>query len=140
MGRGRSCNMGRPVGAKGIERGLYSALARGIQELKKRPDALRPSRLVVLRAIDALVVQVALELPAFFEKHVAEPIHFLDDALAFARADIQPDARAMFEGCRAGKSMNDVLIPPDGGGEGGDFPKNARMLETQLEGNETAQA
>jgi hypothetical protein len=48
-----------------IERGLYSGLPRGIQESQKRRDALRPGCFVVLRAFDALVVQVLAGLPAF---------------------------------------------------------------------------
>ena len=39
-----------------LERGLYSGLARGIQELQKRANALRPSRFVVLRAFNDFVM------------------------------------------------------------------------------------
>jgi len=82
--------------------------------LQKRANALRPSRFIVLGAFNALVVQVALELPAFFEEDSAEALDFEDDARAFSRTNIEPDARAEFNGGRAGESMNDVQVPPDG--------------------------
>src|SRR5229473_8301922 len=121
-----------------LERGLYSGLARGIQELQKRADTLRPSRFVVLGAFDALVMQVVPLPPAFFSKHVTELLDVLHDAPAFASADIQPDARAGLDGCCPGKTVDDELVPPDGRREGGDFPKNARMLEPEIQGNEAA--
>src|ERR1700687_2343008 len=134
MVRGRSPDIRRPLDTKRIEGGLYSGLARGIQELQKRSDAPRPSRFVVLRAIDTLVVQVAAWLPAFFEEHVAELLDIVHDARAFACTDVQPDARAGLDSCCPGKTVDDELIPPDGRGERGDFPKHARMLEPQIEG------
>src|SRR5712692_2695070 len=116
MVRGRSCGMRRPLESKRLERGLYSGLARGIQELQKRRDALCPGHFIVLRAFDALVVQVVLQPPAFFEEHVTEALNFLRDARAFARADIQPDARAGFhqtDGERAAirPKMRECLSP-----------------------------
>src|SRR5712692_10274497 len=139
MVRGRSCGMRRPLETERLERGLYSGLAGGIQKLQKRRDALRPGHFIVLRAFDALVVQVALQLPAFFKEHVTEPLNFLHDARAFARADIQPDARAGRHDRGLSKTMDNELIPPHGRREGGDSSKNARMLEPQIEGNEAAQ-
>src|SRR5882672_2522012 len=139
MVRGRSSDIRRPLDTKRIEGGLYSGLARGIQELQKRSDALRPSRFVVLRAIDTLVVQIAAWLPAFFEEHVTELLDVLHDARAFACADVQPDARAGLDGCCPGKTVDDELIPPDGRRERGDFSKHARMLEPQIEGNQAPQ-
>ena len=107
--------------------------------MQERADALRPGRFVVLGAFDALIVQAVTELPAFFEEHIAEFLDFLHDARAFARANVQPNARAgLDDGC-PGKSMNDVLVPPDGRRERGDFSKDGRMLETYVERNETAQ-
>src|SRR5882762_5343410 len=131
MVRGRSSDMRRPPESKWF--------ARGIKKLEERADALRPSRFVVLGAFDALVMQIAPELPAFLEEHVAEFLDVVDDARAFARADIEPDARAGLHGRRAGKAVNDVLIPPDGWREGGDFPKNARMLQAEIKRNEAAE-
>jgi hypothetical protein len=56
--------------------------------LQKGTDALGPSGFVVLAAFDALVVQVAAELPTFLQKHVAKSFDVLDDARAFACADV----------------------------------------------------
>src|SRR6266481_869256 len=128
-----------PLERERIERGLYSGFACGIQKLQKRADALRPSYFVVLGAFHALVMQIALELPAFFKEHVAEFLDFLHDARAFARADIEPDARARLHGRCFRKTVDHVLVPPDGRRERGDSSKNARMLETEIEGNEAAQ-
>src|ERR1700682_489443 len=139
MVRGRSSDIRRPLETKRIEGGLYSGLARGIQELQKRSDAPRPSRFVVLRAIDTLVVQVAAWLPAAVEEHVAELLDIVRDARTFACTDVQPDARAGLDSCCPGKTVDDELIPPDGRGERGDFPKHARMLEPQIEGNQASQ-
>src|SRR5216683_4306116 len=125
MVRGRSGGMQRSLGSKRVERGLYSGLARGIQELQKGAGALGPGGFVVFGAFDALVVQVALELPAFFEEHVAKFFDFLHDARAFARADVQPDAGARLDGGCPSEAMNDVLVPPDRRRERGDFSKNA---------------
>src|SRR5229473_1056280 len=121
------------------ERGLYSGLVRGIQELQKWADALSPGGFVVLRAFDALVVQVLFELPAFFEQHIAEFFHLRHDAGTFARADIQPDARAGLDDRRPREAVNHLLVPPNRWREGGDFPENARMLEAQVERNKSAQ-
>ena len=84
----------------------------------------------MLGALDALVVQVFPELPAFFEKHVTELLNVLHDARAFACADIQPDARTGLDGCGPGKTVDDLLVPPDRRRERGDFSKNPRMLES----------
>src|SRR6266446_3601869 len=139
MVRGRPSCMRRLLGTATLERGLYSGLARGVQKLQKRPDALGPGRLVVLGAFDSFVVQVAIKFPAFFEEHVTEFLDFVHDARAFARADVQPDARAAFHNRSVCKTVDHVLVPPDGGREGGNFPKNARMLEPHIEGNEASQ-
>src|SRR5207253_2598330 len=116
-----------------------SALVRGKQKLQKRADALRPGGFVVLGAFDALVVQAVTELPAFFEEHVAEFLDFLHDARAFARSDVQPDVRAGLYDCHFRETVDDVLVPPNGRRERGDFSKDGRMLETYVERNETAQ-
>src|SRR5229473_1965910 len=139
MVRGRSSDIRRPLDTKRIEGGLYSGLARGIQELQKRSDALRPSRFVVLRAFDALVVQVAPKAPAFFEEHVTELLDVLHDARAFARTNVQPDARAGLHDRGLSKTVDDEMVPPDGRRERGDFSKNARMLEPQIKGDQAAQ-
>src|SRR6266849_5934409 len=139
MVRGRSCGMRRSLAKKGIERGLYSGFARRIQKLQERADALRPGCFVVLRAFDAFEVQVALQLPALFEEHIAKFFDLLHDARAFARADVEPDSRTRLDGCCPGKSMNDVLVPPDGRCKRGDFSKNARMLAAELKRHETTQ-
>src|ERR1700687_3964234 len=110
-----------------------------MKKWQNRPDAPRPSRFFVLRAIDTLVVQVAAWLPAFFEEHVTELFDVLHDARAFACVDVQPDARAGLDGCRPGKTVDDELVPPDGRRERGDFSKHARMLEPQIEGNQAPQ-
>src|SRR5580704_5353405 len=73
--------------------GLYPSLADGKQKLEKRADALRPGILVVLAAFDALVLQVAAELPALAEQDVAEPLHIVDNSRTFAGANVQPHAR-----------------------------------------------
>src|SRR5258708_9430210 len=139
MVRGRPSSIRRPLETKRPERGLYSGLARGIQELQKRSDALRPSRFVVLRAFDALVVQVAPKAPAFFEEHVTELLDVLHDARAFARTNVQPDARAGLHDLGLSETQDDELVPPDGQRQRGDFSKNTRMLQPQIEGDQAAQ-
>jgi len=93
----------------------------------------------VLGAFDALVVQIAVEPPTFFEKDVTELLDVLNDARAFARADVEPNARARFDGCSPGEAMNDALVPPYGRREGRNFSKNARVLEAEVKRNEAAQ-
>src|SRR5216684_1064179 len=121
------------------ERGLYSGLAHRIQELQKGSDTLRPRGFVVFRAFDALVVQVPLELPAFGEKHVTEFLHLAHDARAFARADVEPNPRARLNDGGLGKAMNYAVVPPYGRRECGNFPENARILESNIEGDQTTQ-
>src|SRR6266851_5587391 len=121
------------------ERGLYSGLAPRIQELQKGSDTLRPGGFVVFRAFDALVVQVPLELPAFGEKHVTEFVHLTHDARAFARADVEPNPRARLNDGGLGKAMNYAVVPPYGRRECGNFPENARMLESNIEGDQTTE-
>src|SRR5260370_21901794 len=132
MVRGRPSSIRRPLETKGVERGLYSGIARVIQELQKRSDALRPSRFVVLRVFDAVAVQVVPSPPAFFEEHVAEFLDVLHDARVFASANVQPDARAGLHDRGLSKTVDDELVPPDGRRERGDFSKNARMLQPQI--------
>src|SRR5580700_413649 len=110
--------------------GLYFGLAGRIQELQKGTDTLGPSGFVVLAAFDALVMQVAAELPAFLQKHVAKLFDVLDYARAFACADVQPDARARIHVSSSCETMHDLLVPPDGRRERGEFSKNVRKLET----------
>src|SRR5580692_10831066 len=71
--------------------GLYPSLADRKQKLEKRADALRPGILVVLAAFDALILQVAAELPALAEQNVAESLHIIDYSWTFAGPNIQPD-------------------------------------------------
>src|SRR5260370_31900764 len=99
MVRGRPSGMRRLLGTARLERGLYSGLARGIQELQKRADAPRPGRFVVLRAFNDLVMQIVAELPAFFEQHVAKLLDLRNNARTFARADVEPDARPTLDHC-----------------------------------------
>src|SRR4029077_15788670 len=139
MVRGRSGGMRRSLATKRVERGLYSGFARGIQKLQKRADAGGPGRLVSLGAFDALVVQVALELPALCEEDVAEFLDLRNDARTFTRADIQPNARPGFDDRSAREAENHLLVPPDGRRERGDFSKDARMLQPQIEGDEAAE-
>src|ERR1700739_1915071 len=74
-------------------RGLYMGLACGEEELQEWAYALGPGGFIVLGALDALVMQVEVELPAFFEQHVAEAFDVVDNAWAFIRSDIEPDTR-----------------------------------------------
>lgn len=107
--------------------------------MQERPDSLGPGSFVVFRAFDALVVQFVLEAPAFFEEYVAEIFDFMHNARAFARADVQPDARARLDIHGLNETMNDELIPPHGGRERSDFAKNGGMLEPEIERNQAAQ-
>src|SRR6267378_2110319 len=112
---------------------IIQRLTRGIQKLEKWADPLCPGCFVVLGALDAFVAQVDAEPPAFFEKHVAESLDFVHDALAFARADVQPDARVRLDGIRLSKTVNSELVPPHGGRERGNLSKNARMPQAKIE-------
>src|SRR6266705_3511987 len=121
------------------ERGLYSGLAPRIQELQKGSDTLRPRGFVVFRAFDALVAQVLPELPAFGEEHVTEFLHLAPDARAFARADVEPNPRARLNDGGLGKAMNYAVVPPYGRRERGNFPENARMLDSNIDGDQTTE-
>src|SRR5258708_3955847 len=99
MVRGRPSGMRRLLGTAGLERGLYSGLARGIKKLEERADALRPGEFVVLRAFNDLVMQIVAKLPAFFEQHIAKLLDLRNNARTFAGADVQPDARPRFDHC-----------------------------------------
>ena len=107
--------------------------------MQKRADTLRPGGFVVLSAFDALVVQIAAEAPAFFEKQVAKALDVLNDARPFASADVEPDARARFDMERARKAMDDELVPPNGRGKRGDFSKDGVMLESQVKRDQASQ-
>src|SRR5260370_1995125 len=128
-----------PPGKRRVERGLSSGLARGIKKLEERADALRPGSFVVLRAFDDLVMQILSELPAFCEKHVAEFFDLRHDARTFARADIQPDARARLDHCSARKAVNYLVVPPHRWGERRNLPEDARMLESKIKRNEATE-
>ena len=93
----------------------------------------------MFRAFDALVAQVLPELPAFGEEHVTEFLHLAHDARAFARADVEPHPRARLNDGGLGKAMNYAVVPPDGRRERGNFPENARMLESNIEGDQTTE-
>src|ERR1700730_13965034 len=126
------------------ENGKYRAriiqrLPRRIQKLEKGTDALRPGGFIMLRAFDALVVQVLSELPAFFEKHVTKFLYVLHDALALACADVQPDAWSRLNCSRLSETVNDKLVPPYGGRQGGYLSKHARMFEPEIERDQSAQ-
>src|SRR5579864_1553095 len=95
------------------DRGLYSAGASGIQKSQKRADAFGPESFAVLSAFDALVVQIVLEPPAFFEKQVTKSFDILHDARSFARADVQPNARLRFDTHRLHETVDDELVPPN---------------------------
>src|SRR5690349_5167001 len=98
-------------------RGLYCGLGSGVQELQERTDALGPGAFVVLGAFDALIAEIFAELPALLLQNVAELLDFLNDAGAFARSDVEPDAWALRDGSSCGESMDDTLIPPHRGRE-----------------------
>src|SRR5580700_2271067 len=93
--------------------GLYFGPAGRIQELQKGTDTLGPSGFVVLAAFDALVVQVAAELPTFLQKQVAKLFDVLDDARALACADVQPDRRTRIHDSSRCEAMHDLVVPPD---------------------------
>src|SRR4029077_6806473 len=130
MVRGRSGGMRRSLATRRIERGLYSGFARGIQKLQKRADAGGPGQLVMLGAFDALVVQVALELPALCEEDVAEFLDLRNDARTFTSANVEPNSGTRLDDRRLHKAVNHLLVPPNGRREGGDFSEDPRMLET----------
>ena len=101
------------------------------REQKRRPDAPRPCGLIVLRAFNALVVQIVLRLPAFFEQDVSEPLHIFHRAAAFSRADIEPDAWVRPHGRRGSKAKNHALIPPHRRRKRRNPSKHLRQLQTQ---------
>src|SRR5215468_1266257 len=92
------------VKVTGGTRELYVDLSCGKQKSQKRSDAQGPSRFVVLGALHALVVQVATELPALLQEHVAKLLDVRHDAWPLPRADIQPDTRARTDLRCRGKS------------------------------------
>src|SRR5271170_7418404 len=72
-GRCKSRRSGRAGQAPPLQRrALHLGLGRGIQKLQDAADALGPSGFVVLAALDALVVQIFAQAPAFFYEHVAK--------------------------------------------------------------------
>ncbi len=107
--------------------------------MQKWSDTLRPRGFVVFRAFDALVAQVPPGLPAFGEEHVTEFLHLAHDARALARADVEPNPRARLNDGGLGKAMNYAVVPPYGRRERGNFPENARMLEPNIEGDQSTE-
>src|SRR5580692_2086419 len=85
--------------------GLYFGLTDRIQELQERRDSLRPGGFVVLGAFHALVMQVAAELPSFLQEYVAKLFDVLDDARAFACANVEPDHGARIYICSLREAM-----------------------------------
>jgi hypothetical protein len=94
--------------------------------------ALGPGGFVVFGAFDAFVVEVLALAPAFFQEEVAELFYVLDDAGAFARADVEPDAGAGVRVGSGGKAQDYALIPPDRGGERGNFAEGLRVFESDI--------
>src|SRR2546428_3717997 len=103
---------------------------REIAEMVRRAG---PRRLRCAPRLNTLVVQITAEAPAFFEKRVTKVFDVPHDTRPFARADVQPDARAGFDAEGARKAMNELLIPPNRRRECGDFSKNGGMLEPNIE-------
>src|SRR5580700_9448575 len=133
---------GRCENTSGLARdrcGLYFGLPGRIQKLKEWTDPLGPSGFVVFGAFDALVVQVAAELPAFLQKHVAKLLHVLHDPRAFARADVEPDHGKWIYVGGLCETMHYALVPPDGRGERGNPSKYLRKLETQVQRYKTSE-
>src|SRR5260221_4793867 len=115
----------RPYGRE--YRGLYCGLRCGIQELQERADALGPGSFVVLGAFYALVIEVFAGLPAFLQEDVAILLDVLNDAGAFLRADVEPDARTRLDVRGSSGTVKDALIPPYGRRESGDTTEDLRM-------------
>src|SRR5271168_3551417 len=116
--------------------GLYFGLANRIQKLQKWTDPLGPRGLVVLGAFDALIGKIAAELPPFLQEHIAELFNILDDARAFACADVEPNAGARIHICSLREAMHDALIPPNGWRKSGNFSKNLWKPQTEIERDE----
>src|SRR6266567_4006071 len=71
---------------------------------------------------------------------IAEMVrHVAPDARALARADVEPNPRARLNDGGLGKAMNYAVVPPYGRRERGNFPENARMLESNIERGQTTQ-
>src|SRR5258707_5141005 len=136
MVRGRSLGM-RTSGTEQSERGLYSARGSGIQKSQEGPHALRPRSLVVLRALNALVVQILFESPAFCEKRIAKSLDILDDARSFSRADVQPDPRARLDAHRLDETLEDEMVPPNGRRERGNLSENRAMFQPEIQRNQS---
>ena len=113
-----------------MKRGLYFALASRKQKLQKRAHAPGPGCFVVFAAFDALVVQIVAEMPAFLQEHIAKLFDIVDDARAFPRADVEPDARARVDVSSFRETMHHLLVPPNGRGERGNPSKDVRKLQT----------
>src|SRR6267154_3442717 len=114
-------------------RGLYCGLGGGIQESQEGADAPGPGGFVVLGAFDALVGKVFAELPAFLQKDVAILLDLLNDARAFLRADVEPDARARLDIRGSGHTVEDALIPPHRRRESGDAAEDSRTHDDAIE-------
>jgi len=71
--------------------------------IAKGADALGPGGFVVPGAFDTLVMEVLAELPAILQEHVAKFFDIVNDARAFVRTDVEPDARRGSTGAAAAK-------------------------------------
>src|SRR5882672_182674 len=109
------------------------------QKLEEGAHALSPRGFIVFRALDALVIKVVTELPAFVEERVAQHFHVIHNARAFARANVEPDARARFGHAGLRESHDDAVIPPDRGRESGNFSERFRHTKAEIEADETAE-
>src|SRR5208282_428710 len=123
---------GRGYTASTRVRGLYPAFFRGKQELQERSDAAGPGGFIVFGALDALVMQIAPQLPSFAQKDIAKPLHIFHSAPALARARIQPDSRNRLNRGRGGKTQDHALVPPHGRRKCGNLSENLRQAESQI--------
>ena len=112
--------------------GLYFGRGGWIQKLQEGAYALGPGGFVVFGAFYAFVVEVLTLAPAFFQEEVAELFYVGDDLGTFAGADVEPDAWAGMQVGSGGKAQDYALIPPDRGGERGNFAEGLRVFETDI--------
>ena len=81
--------------------------------MQERANTLGPGGFIVFGAFDAFVMQILVEPPAFADENVAETFDVVHNARAFARANVEPDARKGFHSCRGSKPQDHALVPPD---------------------------
>src|ERR1700735_2368711 len=118
---------------------LFCGLSGGKQELQEWAHATRPGLLVMLGALNLLEMKILIVLPAPFYQRVAKIRDILQSVRRFIGAYVQPDTRARLNGRWRHVTENRPLAPPHGRREHREFAENVRILQSEVNRQQTAQ-